>query len=501
MITCDDIFRQDNMLCIAIANSTIGVKSYEVSTERPPAKLYKDGKLIDVAWLGMRLFNDKRCLCFDEKPFGEKNPIPASELPKSLRDKSFELLNNLADALELIDNDTELRGYLDFNFSSLALSSLYFLPDNSIFILSGKASNVIESFMSDGERFSDKEAWYVHNQANDFGKANFLFQLVYFALTGIKPYEMEDVRNTGYKPIPISLFFIDNQGKLPKECQSLLKDIEHVFKMNRKEMYQISNPYKYFREKITTAINTSSPSSYIQTNSTIYKDYLLKLSKKAKRSAFLRKKGTLLTVIAVATIIIIAIAWYYIGLAIAPPKTAGSSKDEIVRYYYNALNELNVSALEDSLASGCKSPDSQVVISLYVTTRTRQAYERVNALVNPQEWLDQGQPAIVQNGIIYGVTNIEIEDISETQVRATFDFYCPYEEEMEDTTYTTQTEQSSTLVGKYKKVVEFTFVTKKDWLEISSINEIECTLEEVFEVSYEQKNSSDSTILLTNSTF
>ena len=501
MLTHDDIFRRENMLCIAISDSTMGLKGYELNSERPPAKLYKDGKLIDVPWLGMRLFDNKRCLCFDEKPFENQDPIPASELPKSLRNKSFELLRNLANALELIENDTSLKGFLDFNFSSLPLTSFYFLPDNSVFLLSKKASNVIDSLLTDSDRFSDKEAWYVHEQANDFGKANFLFQLVYFSLTGIKPYGPEEVRSTGYKPIPISLYFMNNQGKLPKESEQLLKTIERVFKMKRKEMYQVRNPYQYFREKLDDAMSISTPSSYVLTNSEIYKDYLLKLSKRATRNNFLRKKGTMLTLISVAIVVVIIIAWYYIALAIAPPNTAGSSKDEIVRYYYKALNELNISDLEDSLARGCKSPDSQAVTNLYVTTKTRQAYEGVNALVNPQDWIDNGMPDIVYGGIVYGVTNLELEDISENTVRATFDFYGSYEDETEDKDLELKTEQNSTLIAKYKKVVDFTFITKKDWFEISDINEIEFVLEEVYEVLYEQNDSSASTKLLTTSTF
>lgn len=502
MISCDDIFRQEDMLCIAFADSSMGVKGYEMAMERPPAKLYKDGKFVDVPWLGMRLFNGKRCLCFDEKPFEGQIPIPASELPKSLRNRSFELLGNLSDALELIDKTPELNGFLDFSFSSLPLCSFYFLPDNSVFILSGKTMNVIESLMTDMQRFSEKEAWYVHKQVNNFGKANYLFQLVYYSLTGIKPYEPDDVRSTAYKPIPISLYFINSQGKLLTECEQFLKDIDHVFKMSKKEMYRVRDPYKYFKEKLDNAMRISTPSSYVQTNSLNYKEYLLKLSKKANKNNFLRKRGTLLSVIFVVAIIIIAIARYYIGLAVAPPETAGYSKDDIVRYYYKALNELDISALEDSLARGCKSPDSQDVTNLYVTTKTRQAYEGINSLVNPQEWLDEGKPAIIQSGTIFGVTNIEIEDVSDTEVKATFDYYCSYyDEEAEEETYDPYKEQTSTLIAKYKKVVIFSFITKKDWLEISEINEIESTLEEVYEVPYEQKDSSVSTMLLTTSIF
>ena len=503
MISCDDIFRRDDMLCIAIADSSFRVKGYEVATERPAAKLYKNGEIKDIPWLGMRIYNSKRCLCFDEKAFGALDPIPATELPMSLRYRSFELLNNLADALTLIENDSNQKDYLDWNFSTLSLSSFYFLPDDSVFILPGKVSTIIDSLMSDEDKFANKEAWYVHLQANDFGKANFLFQLVYFALTGIKPYGLEDVRNTGYKPVPISLYFINNQGKLPVECEKFLKEIEHVFKMSKKDMYQVRSPYEYFKEKLTAAQKVSTPSSYIQTNSIICEDYLLKLNKRANRANFLRKKGTVLALILAAVIVIIAIAWYYIALAIAPPETAGSSKEEIVRYYYNALNDLDITKLEDSLASGCKSPDSGEVTSLYISTKTRQAYENVDSLINPQEWLDEGQPALIEGGMVYGVTNLEIEEISDTKVRATFDYYEPYDEETEEAEefdpYTEK--ETSTQIARYKKVVDFTFVSKNTWLEISSIDEIECTLQEVYEVPYKENDSSVSTMLLTTSVF
>ena len=489
MISCDDIFRRDNLLYIAISDSSMGVRGYEVTTERPAAKLYKDNKLIDVPWLGMRVINEKKCLCFDEKAFEEQDPIPASELSMSLRDKSFELIYNLACALELIDKDPSLKDYLDFNFSSLPLSSFYFFPDNSVLLLPQKASNVIDCLMTDEDRFQDREVWYVHEQANDFGKANFLFQLVYFALTGIKPYGPKEVRSTGFKPIPISLYFLNNQGKLPSECETFLKEIEHVFKMSRKEMYQVSNPYKYFEDKISTAQSLSSPTLYLQTNSIICEDYLLKLNKKANLANYLRKKGTKLILIIAAIVVVIAIACYYIGLAIAPPKTAGSSKEEIVRYYYNALNELNLTDLQDSLASGCESPDSMEVTGLYVTTKARQAYEYIDVLINPQEWLDEGKPAIINGGIIYGVTNIGIEEISDMKVRVTLDYYAPYESDTEHETYT--------LVAKYRKVVDFTFVAKKTWLEISDIEEVECTLEEVYQVPYQENEESSSTMLLT----
>ncbi len=498
MITTNDIFKRENMLCIAFADASLNVKGYELSNERPPAKLYKDGKFIDVTWFGMRIFDSKRCICFDEKPFGEQNPIPATELAYSLREDSFTLINNLASALELAEKQ---KVNLDWSFSSLPISSFYFLPDKSVLLLPAKACTVIDALTKDNDRFLDREAWYVHEEANGFGKANFLLQLVYYALTQMRPYESEDVRNCGYKPIPISILFTDNDGKIKPQCQKLLNAIDSTFKMKRKKMYEVSNPYQYVHNILEEAIATSEPNLYVKTNSTICNDYLQKLSKKAKRNVFFRKKGAIVAAIAVAVIIVISIAWYYISLALTPPETAGCTKAEIVSAYYQALNDLDVTKLEDALASGCDSPDSMEVISLTVTSRTRQAYENVNAILTPEQWIEEGMGAITEGGMIYGVTNVEVQETSDLEAIATLDFYRPYEEDEAENQVSGETDSSSIQIARYKKVIKFSFVEKKDWLEISDIDELESTLQEVFTVPYKENESSLSTMFLTNDTF
>ena len=502
MITANDIFRKENLLCIAFADASLNVKGYETSNQRPPAKLFKDGKFTDVTWFGMRIFDNKRCLCFDEKPFENQDPIPATELAYSLRENCFELINNLASTLESLESLENLGSLedqknsedkLDWAFSSLPLSSFYFLPDKSVLLLPQKASSVIDALTEDHERFLDREAWYVHEQANDFGKANFLIQLVYYALTEIKPYESEEVRNTGYKPIPCSIFFTEDNGQIKPQCQELLKAIDSTFKMPRKQMYQVSNSYQYVHQILENAIKISKPSDYVKTNSKVCKDYLQKLNKKSNFNLFLRKKGTLIAVITVVVVVIACIVGYYIKLAITPPTTAGSTKAEIVSAYYKALNELDISGLEDSLARGCNSPDSLQVISLTVTAKTRLAYENVEAIITPEKWIEDDMGAITQGGMVYGVTNLEIEEISGLEVIAHFDFYCAYE--AEDGASFTES-QSSSQIAKYRKAVKFSFVKKKDWLEISEIEEVECTLQEVYTVPYKEASS---TSLLTSS--
>lgn len=496
MITSKDIFAKDGMLCIAVADPATGLRGFELSSQRPPALLYKDGAFTQVTWLGVRLENDRRCLCFDARPLGEKAPIPALELAHSLRPNAFDHLENLARALQRIDG---LKDYeLDWNFSALPLSSIYFAKD-SVLILPARASDFIDSMMQDEDRLLDREIWYVHNEANGFGKAHYLFQLLYYALASTMPFAPQDVRDCGFRPIPLSLFFADDNGIVQNRAVEVLcNSVEDSFYMTRKDMYKVSDPYEYFVNVLENTKESIAASDCIVMKSKVYKEYLQKLAKKASIRRFLRKKGAVLAATIAGAAIVVSIAWYYIALALAPPATAGLPKEDIVRAYYKAVNDLDLQGVKDSLARGSKSPDEMTVTNLEVTQKVRYAYEGMNPIIEAQSWLDEGMPAIPQGTMVYGIANLEVQTMDDATAIATFDFLRPYEDYSMETDATTA---SSVFTGVYHETVEFSFIQRKTWLEISSIDVLEETLTDVFEVSYKDTESSVSTMVLRTDSF
>jgi len=497
MITSKDIFIKDEMLCISIAKPCTGLRGFDLSSQRPSAILFRNGNLIEVNWLGIKLIDDKRCLYFDSKQFNSNLPIPAIELSNTLRPNAFEHLERLALALEKIEEMDKPSIELDWNFSSLPLSNIYFTKDG-VLLLPSKSGDLIDVLMLDEDRFIDREAWYVHNEANNFGKAHWLFQLTYYALSTKIPFEPQDVRDCSFKPIPLELFFIGSQTNATRDTSnyvfSFCKFIDKVFSMSKKEMYQVSNPYKYFIDTIAKVQIQTTINDYVITNSTVYKDYLQKLNKKANIRRFLRKKGVALVALIVAITVAISIAWYYISLAIAPPTTAGLPKEEIISSYYKAVNDLDIQGVNDSLAHGCKSPDEVTVTNLEVSRKVRYAYENKNIIANAQTWLDEGMPAIAQGAMVYGITNLNVVVIDDYTAIATLDFYKPYEgdDESINEIYTTQMKDNedvstaaSVLTAVYKETVKFTFVEKKTWLEISCIEILEDTLSQIYVVPYD----------------
>lgn len=496
MITSKDIFAKDGMLCIAVADPATGLRGFELSSQRPPALLYKDGSFTRVAWLGVRLENDRRCLCFDAKPFGEEVPASAFELAHSLRPNAFDHLENLAQALQSLEGAKDCE--LDWNFSALPLSSIYFLED-TVLLLPARASDFIDSVMPDEDRFLDREAWYVHNEANGFGKAHYLFQLLYYALASTMPFAPQDVRDCGFRPIPLSLFFSDDDGVVQKkEIGKLCNAVDRAFSMTRKDMYKVSSPYEYFLTALENIKGKVSANDFTVRKSKVYKEYLQKLAKKASIRRFLRKKGAVLAATIAGAAIVVSIAWYYIALALAPPATAGLPKEDIVRAYYKAINDLDLQGVKDSLARGSKSPDEMTVTNLEVTQKVRYAYEGTDPIVEAQSWLDEGMPAIPQGTMVYGIANLGVQTMDDATAIATFDFLRPYEDYSMETDATTA---SSVFTGVYHETVEFSFIQRKTWLEISSIDVLEETLTDVFEVSYKDTESSVSTMVLRTDPF
>lgn len=496
MITSKDLFIEDGKLYIAVAASSMGFRGFELSSQRPPALLYQDGAFQEIDWLGTRIEHKDRCLCLDASRLGPTPPIPAVELAGTLRNDAFMHLARLAKALEAIDGTKGIE--LDRNFCALPLSSMYFTQD-AVLLLPSKASALIDAMIPDEDRAKDREAWYVHEEANGFGRAKYLFQLLYYAITGTIPFGVQDVKDTGYKPIPLGLYFTNDEGHIQNAgVAELCSNVDKALSMARKEMYKVGNPYEYFLSTLSKTVGSITPNDCIATNSKVYKEYLLKLGKKARIRRFLRKKGAALAASIAGAAIVVSIAWYYVALALTPPTTAGLPKDEIVRAYYKAVNDLDIQGVNDSLARGCKSPDEMTVTNLEVTQKVRYAYEGENPIVEAQAWLDEGRPAIPQGSMVYGITNLDIELTGEMEAVASFDFIRPYENYEQEGGTTTSLYIPT---GVYHDIVRFSFVQKKHWLEISVIEILEETLQEIHEIPYGESGNAVSTMVLRSDPF
>ncbi len=133
----------------------------------------------------------------------------------------------------------------------------------------------------------------------------------------------------------------------------------------------------------------------------------------------------MILIISIAVILVSAFTISRIKESLEPPYTAGFDQNGIITSYYIAQNDLNLEDLEASLAKGVKSPVSTEVTTLFVTRQTRKAYENKNSVINPEIWVKEGRKAIEEGSIIYGIDDVKIEKLNDTQYKVSSIFYTP----------------------------------------------------------------------------
>ena len=190
-------------------------------------------------------------------------------------------------------------------------------------------------------------------------------------------------------------------------------------------------------------------------------------------NVFFRKKGTIIAIIAIAVISIGSIVGFYIHKAFEPPVTQGLSASEVIDTYFEGVNNLDITLVEETL-DGIASEFEQTIISLFVSSRQVQAYENYSPHVHVQEYLDNKDKKLDISSYIYGISDVNSSQLSEDEYLVNYLLYTPYpydKEEGESGLYIYNVNQIFTL--EYNK---------RDWYSIVDIKDVDLMLEEYVNV-------------------
>ncbi len=139
---------------------------------------------------------------------------------------------------------------------------------------------------------------------------------------------------------------------------------------------------------------------------------LAKAAKKEAFSTFMRKKGALVGGIAGGLALAAVLVVSTIQSRNDGPSMAGLTPRQVAQAYYQSLSGLDVETLEaagNPKDAGVKS-DSTIVTNLFIISRTKLAYEGLNAILPARDWLAAGRPSIEPGMLLFGVTGLELED-------------------------------------------------------------------------------------------
>jgi len=424
--------------------------------------LITDDKIEEFPWYGVTKDRDGQYILL---PLSEYEDI--STIADRHRDEALSLVRKIALGL-----NNAPRGFSDLLTGIFPLYRIYIEKGHNIVLLPPDAGSILTLSRSPEETDRDVRALIKSDIEPSFTLASEMTQLLYYALSGRLPYESNDVRGSGYKPYPLSLYgfgselsaFIMKTLTLKEKEMRLIclnGSAENTLGWFLRETGEYGwNEKKRSREELIAEREKAEKESAF----TALRE---KKTKASKRRRIIREKGGPAIIIALVAAAVLYFTGNFLYNQFRAPLTKDLDPEGIIEYTIEKQNELDASSLNE----GFKGEAAQYmeVTSLYVSSRTTLAYSQKNTIININDWLEGERGSIDSECIVYGVIIESIEESGENTYTATLKYYTPYP--MYDDDDENNPERENT-VRIFEYLVDETFVfewnTRGWWQCISS---------------------------------
>lgn len=467
-------YERNDITSITVANneySAIIIGPEENNVPRHLLQLERrDGMIIDgenilpFKWKGVTKDETYQYVYFDKC-----NIEPISAITTKYRDKALELTMTVAYGLSKAD-----ESFLNLESGIFPLYRIYILDGTKVLLLPPDMGDMIAI-----ARMGERRAQEVNHLIKRDTEPSFMLiremgELLYWAATGILPYEEADVRTCGYNEVPLSWY----EDKLDEKAEYFINEILH---MKEREMRDIGGNRKskdnlgWFIKKgleVEWNLKSISPEDRDERvarteESSQYREFFEKVGKEANRRNFWRVKGTLIVTATAIIAILVSLFGTMIYNQFKPPVTKGMDQVEFIENFYDMQNSLNAAHLEDAIKTDV--PQSTEVTNLFVTKQTRAAYEVTDPHVNARDWVNAGKPAVMYDSFIYGVVLHDIEQIDEDTFRAKTTWYTPYSYDKDEEDYVPP--EGLVPVYSYDVWQDFTFKwNKRGWWNVVALD-------------------------------
>lgn len=389
---------------------------------REDGLLITDDQILPFLWKGVSKDEEGQYILLEKACYEE-----IWTLKNKYRDKALNFVRKIAFGLYNAPKE-----FLDLETGIFPLYRIYIKDSKDIVLLPPDASAILS--VSRTRDIRDKEIRYIVKPDAENGYTLYLemAELLYYAASGIFPYENEEIRRTGFHAVSLNLYensldeklatFITDtlnlsEGKQRKLCGNRDTKKNLGLFLDQTEGYTWNLPSLSAEEESEKRKKSESNPEFIE----IYQKTL----KKAKFNDFWRIKGTILIASVVIGFIVLYLLWNWVYQSfIKPPETRELSQTEIIEHVYEAQTELNANDINE----GFKKDLTQYteVTNLYVTKATREAYEGMNPFIDPKSWIESDYGAIPESSNVYGVILDSIEEIGENKYIAHSHWYTPY---------------------------------------------------------------------------
>ncbi|UTC57634.1 hypothetical protein ABK01_04735 [Treponema sp. OMZ 305] len=164
--------------------------------------------------------------------------------------------------------------------------------------------------------------------------------------------------------------------------------------------------------------------------------FIQKARKRISRKRFVRRNSGKIAAVAVLCAVLIAVTAAVVMHLRKPPETAGMSAEAVIRGFYTAVGTLDQTITGAYTKNKAAALYDGLMVHLYVTGKTREAYERKKIYYMPQEFFNLCESArsadavpvaddelirykkavikLLGGGSVYGISGLEIAPAAQT---------------------------------------------------------------------------------------
>lgn len=456
--------------CIRLGSDEFTVPRHMMQGEKKAGLLYDHGEVSKWYWEGFCTFDGGRYIYFPTIALA-----PISIISTSQRSNALSILRTFA---QLIAEGGKEVADLQVG---IIPTWRFFIVDNDpekLLLLPPDVSDLFSVYFEDDERYHYIGSWAKGGTEDGFSLIRQFGQLLYYALTGVQPYEDRKIRDYGYKELPLELYRPHLFSELDEKSEGFIDFTLHARSREQRDIMgnrSADRNLEWFLEQTEdlewnvediTGEELSKAEGLLDREGEV-QDFWKKTEEGAKRHNFWRVKGTIIIASVIAAVLVIGFAASWIKSYLEPPLTKDLDQIGVIEAFYDAQSALDVTGL-DTAVKGTSAPQETEVVNLYVTTQTRKAYESLR-VITAEEWIADGRPAIDTRTLIYGVFDLELTETGENTYSADFSFYSPYSYDETEAPETTEIIDYLPLY-EYREHQEFTLTwNDRGWWNITGI--------------------------------
>ncbi len=135
--------------------------------------------------------------------------------------------------------------------------------------------------------------------------------------------------------------------------------------------------------------------------------FITKTANQLKKKRFIRKHKTSIALLSLTAVFVAVIVGSIIQSNLTKPTTKGMTSIEVVQTFYNAINTLDNVQLDMCGKKSAVDSYSNMVSTVYVSGKIREAYERTIPHLPPAQWISTANPT---SHFMFGITNLDIQN-------------------------------------------------------------------------------------------